>query len=82
MKHEETELLYVFDMRFDRFLRLFFVAADDEQPRKSYPRTSDEKGDAPSQFNRLVVKETASPDSIELDDREELGIDEDVFDEE
>ncbi|MDR2802465.1 MAG: plasmid pRiA4b ORF-3 family protein [Prevotellaceae bacterium] len=46
----ETVLLYVFDVHDNRALRLSFVETDDELPRKSYPRTSDEKGDAPSQF--------------------------------
>ncbi|MDR0582665.1 MAG: plasmid pRiA4b ORF-3 family protein [Prevotellaceae bacterium] len=50
VKQQETTLLYVFDMRDNRVLRLSFVGTDEELPRKSYPRTSDEKGDAPSQF--------------------------------
>ena len=50
VKQHETTLLYVFDMRDNRALRLSFVETDGELPRKSYPRTSDEKGDAPAQF--------------------------------
>ncbi|MDR3351328.1 MAG: plasmid pRiA4b ORF-3 family protein [Prevotellaceae bacterium] len=50
VKQKETTLLYVFDMHDNRALRLSFVKTDEELPRKSYPRTSDEKGDPPSQF--------------------------------
>jgi hypothetical protein len=50
VKQQETSLLYVFDVRDNRALRLSFVETDDELPRKSYPRTADEKGDAPPQF--------------------------------
>jgi hypothetical protein len=50
VKQQETTLLYVFDVRDNRALRLSFAGTDEELPRKSYPRTADEKGDAPSQF--------------------------------
>ncbi|MDR1406283.1 MAG: plasmid pRiA4b ORF-3 family protein [Prevotellaceae bacterium] len=50
IRQRETTLLYVFDVHDNRSLRLSFNGTDDEAPRKSYPRTSDEKGDAPPQF--------------------------------
>ncbi len=57
LDRKETTLLYVFDMRDKRSLRLSFMETDDELPRKSYPRTADEKGTPPSQF---VNKQTTS----------------------
>ncbi|MDR0668110.1 MAG: hypothetical protein LBF90_05790 [Prevotellaceae bacterium] len=47
---KETTLFYMFDVRHNRALRLTFIETDDELPRKSYPRTADEKEDAPPQF--------------------------------
>ena len=66
VKQQETTLLYVFDMRDNRALRLSFVKTDEELPRKSYPRTSDEKGDAPTQFLDRQGNEAYEDDLEEL----------------
>ena len=61
----ETTLLYVFDLRNDRSLRLDFMEEDEEITRKVYPQTIEEKGTAPDQFN------TRNTDEDELTDTEE-----------
>ncbi|MDR3133052.1 MAG: hypothetical protein LBU42_03390 [Prevotellaceae bacterium] len=50
IKRQEKTLLYVFDVHDNRALRLSFAGTDEALPRKSYPRTSDEKGVPPPQF--------------------------------
>ncbi|MDR0728884.1 MAG: plasmid pRiA4b ORF-3 family protein [Prevotellaceae bacterium] len=67
----EKALFYVFDTHSNRALRLTFVETDDELPRKSYPRTVDEKDDAPPQF---VDKNLHSPTDLQMD--EDLRMDE------
>jgi hypothetical protein len=49
-KHK-LELQYVFDLRNDRFLKIELIEEDDASPRKTYPRTTDEKGLPPNQFS-------------------------------
>ncbi|MDR0694910.1 MAG: plasmid pRiA4b ORF-3 family protein [Prevotellaceae bacterium] len=66
VKQQETTLLYVFDMRDNRSLRLSFVETGEELPRKSYPRTSDEKGEAPAQFLDRQSNEAYEDDPEEL----------------
>ncbi|MDR2361815.1 MAG: hypothetical protein LBD91_03720 [Prevotellaceae bacterium] len=61
----EKTLFYLFDTHSNRALRLTFVETDEELPRKSYPRTADEKDDAPPQF---VDKTPYSPTDIQIDE--------------
>jgi hypothetical protein len=70
----ETTLFYVFDVHDNRALRLSFVTTDDELPRKSYPRTSDEKGDPPAQFLDRQHPEAYKDEDVDDDD----DVDDDV----
>jgi hypothetical protein len=62
-------LFYVFDVHDNRSLRLTFLGTGEALPRKSYPRTSDEQGDAPLQFvdanSKEMNEDTPAP---EIDD--------------
>jgi len=60
----EITLLYVFDMRNDRALRLDFIAKDEASPRKVYPQTIEEKGMAPDQFSARIINEDEHPASV------------------
>lgn len=46
----EQDILYVFDMRRDRIIKLSLVGEVDQVPRASYPRLVAEKGRNPDQF--------------------------------
>lgn len=46
----ETDILYVFDVRKDRVIRLTLVGEVEQAPRASYPRLVAEKGRNPEQF--------------------------------
>lgn len=50
IKKGETDLLYVFDVRRDRVIRLTLMGEVAEAPRASYPRLVAEKGRNPEQF--------------------------------
>lgn len=50
LKKGETDLLYVFDIRKDRVIRLTLMGEVPESPRASYPRLVAEKGRNPEQF--------------------------------
>ncbi|MDR1681327.1 MAG: hypothetical protein LBS12_06055 [Prevotellaceae bacterium] len=65
ISHNETTLFYVFDVRGNRELCMTFVETDDELPRKSYPRTADEKDDAPPQF---IDINSPSPEDLQIDE--------------
>jgi len=69
-QRDELTLLYVFDIRNDRALRLDFIEEDEEAPRKVYPRTSEEKGVAPDQFSARIADEDELP-LMENDDFED-----------
>ncbi len=47
---EEVQILYVFDIRSDRCIKLTFDCEVAELPRASYPRLTAEKGRNPDQF--------------------------------
>lgn len=46
----EESLLYVFDLRKDRVIKLTFIGETEQSPRASYPRLVAEKGHNPEQF--------------------------------
>ena len=70
----ETVVHYVFDSFNKRALVLQYEDTDEELPRKVYPRTVQERGAAPDQFN-----EDASPLELTIEeiDPAEMGITED-----
>ena len=69
----ETVVHYVFDTFNNRAIILQYEGEDEELPRKVYPRTIQERGAAPDQFN-----EDASPLELHIEeiDPAELGISE------
>ena len=69
-QRDELILLYVFDVRNDRALRLDFMEEDEEISRKVYPLTSQEKGAAPDQFSARIIDEDEQP-LMDNDDFEE-----------
>ena len=75
VKNEKLCLLYVFDIFHDRALRIEFLTTDDENPRKSYPRTAVEKGLPPNQFSDKL-----SIDGIEEEEEQDAALSDD-FDE-
>lgn len=50
IKKGEVELLYVFDLRNDRVIKLTLIGEAEESRRASYPRLVAEKGRNPEQF--------------------------------
>lgn len=74
-QHDELTLLYVFDIRNDRALRLDFMEEDEEIPRKVYPLTSQEKGAAPDQFSSRITDDDDELSLSATDDFED-GIEE------
>jgi len=50
VKAGEETLLYVFDIRKDRYITLAFIGTAEEHPRAHYPRLTAEKGRNPDQF--------------------------------
>ena len=50
IKKGEVNLLYVFDLRNDRFIKLTLIGEAEESRRASYPRLVAEKGRNPEQF--------------------------------
>ena len=50
IKKGEESLLYVFDIRKDRVIKLTLIGEVAESPRASYPRLVAEKGRNPEQF--------------------------------
>jgi len=76
-QNDELTLLYVFDIRNDRALRLDFMEETEGSPRKVYPLTVEEKGTAPDQFSARTVDDE---DEYALSDPEEYeveGVEED-----
>jgi len=67
----EDTLLYVFDMRNDRSLRLEFMEEDEMSPRKVYPQTVGEKGMAPDQFSPKQVVDNEEYAFSDTEDTEE-----------
>ena len=67
----EMVVHYVFDTFNERAIILQYEGEDEELPRKVYPRTVQERGAAPDQFN-----EDASPLELNIEelDSAELGI--------
>ena len=51
IERKETHFLYVFDTFNNRALHIVFLGADEEASRKTYPRTTLEKGMPPDQFS-------------------------------
>ena len=66
-QNDELSLLYVFDIRNNRAIRLDFMEEDEGNPRKVYPLTIEEKGSAPDQFSAKVIDD----DEISFTDPEE-----------
>ena len=56
-RRNEPTMQYVFDLRNDRFLTIAFIDDDEASPRKAYPRTVDEKGLPPDQFDARLLAE-------------------------
>ena len=56
-RRNELTMQYVFDLRNDRFLTIAFIDDDEASPRKAYPRTVDEKGLPPDQFDARPLAE-------------------------
>lgn len=50
VKNGEPTILYVFDIRKDRYINLAYIDTAEEQPRAHYPRLTAEKGRNPDQF--------------------------------
>jgi hypothetical protein len=73
-QRNELNIQYIFDIRNDRFLAITFMEEDEASPRKVYPRTVDEKGLPPDQFDaRVLVDEPfiVDDDIVGLDDENE-----------
>ena len=76
IKRGETSLLYVFDLRKDRVIKLTLVGEVEESRRVSYPRLVAEKGRNPEQFANGYddmdqygePMEDSSDDSLFMDD--------------
>ena len=72
MAQKNIALIYVFNIRDNRALRLTLLDIDEELPRKVYPRTSDEKGTPPGQFvdsqNAEAYDDDATEDMIDDDE--------------
>ena len=76
IKRGETSLLYVFDLRKDRVIKLTLVGEVEESRRVSYPRLVAEKGRTPEQFANGYddmdqygePMEDSSDDSLFMDD--------------
>jgi hypothetical protein len=75
-RRDELRLLYVFDLRNNRCLKLDCVEEADEEPRRAYPFTSEEKGDPPDQFNIRIPSDDDEEEDEEEDDVEEYYEDE------
>ncbi|MDR3236273.1 MAG: hypothetical protein LBT48_06045 [Prevotellaceae bacterium] len=71
-RRNELRLLYVFDLRNDRFLTLDCVEEVDEEPRRAYPFTSEEKGNPPHQFDLRIPSDSEDDDEDDDDEVEEF----------
>ncbi len=49
---KQIELRYVYDMKYERYIRLLFQGETEDSRRFSYPRTTLEKGRTPDQFSK------------------------------
>jgi hypothetical protein len=73
-RRNELNIQYIFDIRNDRFMTITFMEEDEALPRKVYPRTVDEKGLPPDQFDARVLADDpliANDDAAGLDDENE-----------
>ena len=77
IKKGETGLMYVFDLRKDRVIKLTFVGEVEESRRASYPRLVAEKGRNPEQFANGYddmdqygepINDSSDDDSLFMDD--------------
>jgi hypothetical protein len=78
-KHK-LDLQYVFDLRNDRFLKIELIDEDEASPRKAYPRTTDEKGLPPDQFDARMSTGEPLTDHDDVPDPDSENSDNEYYD--